>query len=555
MSEEREQEAAARSAADVAAMLIELGRAVKACHFYASDHPARKATLERSFRAFESTLARAGALELDVSAGALHVGGGDPIGRGSLDELVRALIERGVRCLRFEPGLEHDAFVQLVAVLTLDPDELGDAGGVKGALAAAGAGVRVNEPGTEEAAVADAVDAEVASASPVPAEPAADDDRDLPAPKVQTTDADPLTRLDGLLHEKATEVEDGTLAPQAAPEPGADLVACLRSLDECRDEARYAELLQRVAVSLDELEGPSAGDEPYRAILVLCSHAMEGSRSERQRLLAEEALFHVAAGPRLADLVLRACADGTAGSVRATQILLHLGAHAVPHLLDALLAADDPERRGRLNAVVIAMGEKTAPVLKEALDVNDPQRARLAARLAGELQNPELITYLRGILREAEAPDELQREVAKALARIGNAAATQVLIESLSHPSADVAAGVAHSMGGVANAKVVEGLVGALRRALRDDELELARESIRALGRVGRAEAVPTLAAILERRSWIGRKRLRELKLAAAAALGRLPGDEAHQILERCAQARGDAQVRRAAQTALASRP
>jgi HEAT repeat protein len=549
MSEEREQEVAARSAADVAAMLIELGRAVKACHFYASDHPARKATLERSFRAFESALARAGALELDVSAGALHVAGSDPIGRGSLDELVRALIERGVRRLRFEPGLEHDAFVQLVAVLTLDPDELVDAGGVQGALATAGAGVRVNEPGAEEAAVAD-----VAVPSPAPAELAAGDDADLPAPKVQTTDADPLTQLDGLLHDKTTEMEDGTLAPEVAPEPGADLVACLRSLDECRDETRYAELLQRVAASLDELRGASAGDEPYRAILVLSSHAMESSRSQRQRLLAEEALFHVAAGPRLADLVLRACAGSTAGSVRATQILLHLGAHAVPHLLDALLAADDPERRGRLSAVVVAMGEKTAPVLKEAFDTSDPQRARLAARLAGELQNPELITYLRGILREAEAPDELHREAAKALARIGNAAATQVLIESLAHPSTDVATCVAHSMGSVANPKVVEGLVAALRRALRDDELELARESIRALGRVGRAEAVPTLSAILERRSWIGRKRLRELKLAAAAALGRLPGDEARQILERCAKARGDAQIRRAAQTALSSR-
>jgi len=262
MSEEREQEVAARSAADVAAMLIELGRAVKACHFYASDHPARKATLERSFRAFESALARAGALELDVSAGALHVAGSDPIGRGSLDELVRALIERGVRRLRFEPGLEHDAFVQLVAVLTLDPDELVDAGGVQGALATAGAGVRVNEPSAEEAAVAD-----VAVPSPAPAELAAGDDADLPAPKVQTTDADPLTQLDGLLHDKTTEMEDGTLAPEVAPEPGADLVACLRSLDECRDEPRYAELLQRVAAALDELRGASAGDEPYRAIL------------------------------------------------------------------------------------------------------------------------------------------------------------------------------------------------------------------------------------------------------------------------------------------------
>jgi HEAT repeat protein len=79
---------------------------------------------------------------------------------------------------------------------------------------------------------------------------------------------------------------------------------------------------------------------------------------------------------------------------------------------------------------------------------------------------------------------------------------------------------------------------------------EVRREAIRSLGRIGRREATPTLARVLERASFFGRKRSRALRVAAAHALGRIGGGEAQMLLARHAR-RGDRLVRQACSEAL----
>jgi HEAT repeat protein len=307
-------------------------------------------------------------------------------------------------------------------------------------------------------------------------------------------------------------------------------------------------------VSAETAGLPAPSDDGYRVILVLAAHSTDATRSERQRALAEESLFLLSTGERLDDIVRRACAAPPEASVRATQILLQLGAHAVPHLLDALLSADDPERRGRINAILIAMGDKTVPEVRASLEKAEPERARVAARLAGETQNPALVPHLRNLLREPGTSLELLKESARALVRIGSRSAEQALLEALASPRIELAAVAASCAGTSGSTRAFDALVGALRRALRDDQLELAREAIRGLGRLGRAEAVPILQEILDRRSWLGRRKLRELQLAAAGAVGLIPGPAARTCLERAAS-RGDAQVRRAARAALTRAP
>jgi len=551
-----------RSAADVVTLLIELGRALKARRFYPGDHPARKATLERSFRAWRTDLDRSGPLELEVRQGAFRiVGGSEALGRGTLDELARELVHHAVRRLRFEPDLDAAAFEALVDVLSLDPEEVQEAGGVERALyERAPAGITLNAVDyaallqrESEARAQGAPEAEAADAGQAePPEPAAGDSQPEAG---QTTGLDPLAQLGGLLREEGDEARDGTLQPEAEPDRGIELVARLRLLDECREDEEYARTLQAVMAEISRLPPDAdAADDAYRAVLVLSAHASDGPRSERQRTLAEEALFHLATGARLDDVVRRACDKGPQASVRATQILLQLGAHAVPPLFDAMLEESDPERRGQLGALLIAMGDKATPEVKRSLEEGEPARARLAARLAGELQNPGLAPYLRGVLRSEEAALDLQKDAAKALQRIGSAAAARILAEAVSGAPAEVAAVAAHALAATRSPRGLEVLVTTLRRSLREDDQLLAREVIRALGRLGREEAAPALAEILGRRSLLGRKKLRELKLAAAAALGRLPGDEARELLERVARGRGDAQVRRAARTALSRR-
>lgn len=537
-----------RSSADVATLLIELGRAVKACRFFAPERPERKAALERSFRVWKSDLERRGALDLALEGGGFRsAGAGEPAGIGPLAELARALSERGAVRLRVGPALDLEAFVALAGALAQDPDELAEAGGLAQVAAQRAPGVLAFDGDVPQAAATQAAPEPIAA----PPRAAAADDDDLPAPKRQTTAVDPLAALGELLSAAESEQHDGVLRPEPALDAGAELVGRLRSLDECRKDPRYTELLQGIVADAAAFADGKPCDDAYRVILVLSAHAMDSLRSERQRTLAEDALFQLAAGARLDDIVQRACAAGPMPSVRATQILLQLGAHAVPRLLDALLTTGDPERRGRINALLIAMGDKAAPEVRASLERLEPERARLAARVAGDMQNPALVPYLRNALKDATAPLELAREIARALSRIGGRSAEQALAEALASPRAELAALAASCFTAGGSPRVFDALAAALSRALRDDLPELAREVIRALGRVGRPEAVPMLEDVLGRRALLGRRRLRELKLAAATALARIPGEAARACLERTA-ARGDAQVRRAAHAALA---
>jgi HEAT repeat protein len=147
----------------------------------------------------------------------------------------------------------------------------------------------------------------------------------------------------------------------------------------------------------------------------------------------------------------------------------------------------------------------------------------------------------------------LRQEAAKALARIGDVAAIDALIAALGSTLPDVPNLAVFSLGATGNPRAVPALLHALRESISAGNIDFAREAIRALGRLGRAEATRDLADLLLRRSLLSRRRFRELKLAAASALGQIPGDEAVGALAQAAQSR-DPQLRRAAQTALERR-
>jgi HEAT repeat protein len=549
---------------DAASLLIELGRAVKACRFYDSGHPTGKAALDRSFHAFRAGLERVGSIAFQIEGASFCVAGHPALrGHTLLEEFALELTHRGVQKLAIGSDLTREAFDALVGALALDGDELVDAGGLEHVLASLSTeGVRVNE--APEAAMAEVSPPPPApmAAAQTPAEavppptvrfdPA--EDPDLPMPKVQTTGIDPLNKLRGLLEEPADEGVDGALRPEPEGDAGAELMAQLRTLDECRDDVRYAELLREVSVHAERLDPNASGEEGYRAIMVLANHAVESQRGERQRALAEEALFQIARGDRLQEVMTRACETPPNTSVRATQILLQLGAHCMPALLDSLLEEADPERRGQLNAVLIAMGEKALPEVKESLRHDDVRRVRLATRLAGEMQNPACVPYLAELLHDLSTPLDLVREAAKALVRIGCPSAVTPLADAVRGTRAELASAVAFCLGATGSPRALEVLTEALRRALGQGDDALARECVRALGKLGHPDAVPVLDELISKRSFLGRRRLRELQLAAVAALGRVPGSQAAEALERLASGRGDAQLKRAAAGALSRR-
>jgi HEAT repeat protein len=320
-------------------------------------------------------------------------------------------------------------------------------------------------------------------------------------------------------------------------------------MDDCEDCAKYAEIVGRVVVIAEQLSEEGRLEDSYRVILELARHAGDDTkRPADQAALATEYLSNLTTGTRLEDLIDRACAPGSLASARAAQVLLELGEEVVPALLEAAEREPDSRRRGQLRGILIAMGEKTLPMLLEAMEGCEPGRARSAIRIAGESQIPGAVSRLAEILVGEDAV--LREEAGRALVRIGDPNALEVLVSVLNSDIDGLSALAAYCLAASASPRAVDPLLHAMHQAIRSREIEWAHEAIRALGRLARPEATGALAELLLRKGILRRRRLRELKVAAASALGRIPGDEAVGALAQAAQSR-DSQLRRAAQTAL----
>jgi HEAT repeat protein len=527
-----------RTPSDVATLLVELGRVVKARQFYAEGDPALAEFVDRGFRSFRAEIERHGRLELEIGpAGVRMAQGSDPAFRGRLDDLARELSRGDVRALRLDSDLDLRAFRALVDALaggTL-PRPRGPAEQPRETPVGPG-------PAREVEARTEPKGKDVAALPSAPSSPTVAESAVEEAPP-------PVA----LAEKSVPTIDRAPLEAPPADERGARLVALLRELDGCSDHARYPELAAKVAAEGAALFEAGLPDEAYRTMRVLGMHASDLSRrSAPQREVAGQQLAELATGARLEALIARACARGAEASIRASQLLLQLGARVVPILLQRIEVEKDADRRGQLAGILIAIGEKATPELVRSMEGADLRRARTAARFAGEIQNPAAVATLRRLLQRPDS--ELRREAAKALVRIGHASAIDALVEALERRDDGVASLAAYCLGATASPRAFDALREALPRALFRGDFELARELVRAFARFGRSEAAPDLAAVLARKSLLKRRPLRELKLTAIDTLAKLPGSAALQVLAVAGESR-EPQVRDAARRALARRP
>jgi len=395
-----------------------------------------------------------------------------------------------------------------------------------------------------------------------PAEPGDDETEDLiatpdteivPAASASETSA-PETRREDTDTDVLREIpaEDTDAIPALDPDGAGrwdQLCGILGDLERCTEDFRYNDLARRAAQLAGSLSDEGRSEAGIRAIRLFVQHAGDAAkRTPRQREVASEQLERLATGSRLDDLIELSSGEDAAGSLDAAQLLLAAGKPVVAPLLRMALRERNPERRGHLQGILIALGDLLAPELSRALDAEDLGELRAAARLAGECQHPATVDRLEELLMHPDAP--LRQEVAKALGRIGDARSTEALARALTCPLEGVPTSAAYCLGSSGSGRAVEALLTALLASLESGEFGFSGEIIRSLGRLGRPEATPDLAAVLLHRGMRKRRQYRELKLAAASALGRIPGDAAAGALAQAAQAR-DTQIRRAAQTAL----
>jgi len=221
----------------------------------------------------------------------------------------------------------------------------------------------------------------------------------------------------------------------------------------------------------------------------------------------------------------------------AAAALGEIGAPAVPGLLAALRDAEEDVRR-EAAWVLGKIGDAAAvPGLLAALHDADVDVRVAAAAALGQIGDATAVPGLLAALHDADV--DVRWTAARALERIGDAAAVPGRLAALGDADADVRWAAAVALGQIGDNAAVPGLLAALG----DADADVREAAAAALGEIGDAAAVPGLLAALRDADW-------RVRRAAARAL-RWIGDAA--AVPGLLAALGDAyaDVREAAAAAL----
>ncbi|MGI9430632.1 MAG: HEAT repeat domain-containing protein, partial [Myxococcota bacterium] len=326
---------------------------------------------------------------------------------------------------------------------------------------------------------------------------------------------------------------------------GDDLTGLIRELGLCDSPSRYTDIARRV-VTLAERAFEADDTGSFDRVVHAVGRHIDSKHESGISPVALKFLDVLVSGRRL-DYITKQATEGSEDGVLALQTLLHLGDDVVAHVVTAAATGGEREERDRLIGVILALGDRALPTVFELMGNPDAEVVRTAVRIAGDTQHPAAVPRLSEGLHHESAG--VREDTGRALVRIGSDEAIAALARAARGSDRKVAALGIQCLAATANARALPPLEGALGRAVADKDADSAKEIVRALGRMGIAEAAGPLVALLDRNARMQRW-LRDLKVAAISALGSLPGDQAVGALAQAAQSR-DAPLRRAAETAL----
>lgn len=527
---------AARSAPELAVLLLELASIVKARAFFAPGDAKLAHAFERCLRTWRSDLARHGQLELAVSAGGFReIGGGGVLQHARLADLLDELRSRGVKALCFEREMDGDALAGFVNLLA-DASTRGSSGEAFAARLRLHVPVGISLEAEAIAPEAHAVRAPAATplATPHKAAEATAPTASEPELPVMQIAAQPLANA---------EADSDTL-PLDAPVGASSLDALLDELGDCQSAASYLDLTRR---AITEAERARDAEVLFRVIDLLAEHV----EAKEQRLgeIARSFLTTLCQGAAMSDLLERAARGESTEQIRAAQILALVGEAAAVAVLDRMSAYPEPVQRERLVPLLLALGDRAVPELMERLERVEREHARTAVHVLGMMQHPGAVARLSDLALGSDP--QLREEAARALVRIGSEDAIGGLARALRGDRArEVVISSIQHLGGTASAHAVAPLGHALERALEAKDVELSKEILRALGRVGRPEANLIFGSLMRRKAGLTGRWLKDVKVAAASALATVPGDQAVALLAEALESREEP-LRKAAQRAL----
>jgi len=357
---------------------------------------------------------------------------------------------------------------------------------------------------------------------------------------------------------RVTEAEDASPITPSPPEaplsrsdlmpPGPEAPAELRTVEEAiaaleRDPRtpRVGDLLALLGRHLDDAMRARRAEQALRIVATVarCEELASEGSVRRQYAIALKRMFTKPVLEALAQLVtVPTCQQD------ALAVLRRAGSGGVEVLLDLLVAAPTIPERQAIFAALREMKEGTDQLVHM---LAHPQWfvVRNVAELVGELGLEDTVPTL---AKQLDHEDErVRKAVALALAKIGSRAVAEPLRRALRDKSPGVRIQAALGVGGRKSSALAMPLVVAME-AEEDEEVE--RELLLALGRIGSADAVQALIKTAQPAGRLFGRKPAALRIAAVEALRIAATPAAIGTLQGLADD-GDKEVRLAAQDAL----
>ncbi|MBI2972262.1 MAG: HEAT repeat domain-containing protein [Armatimonadetes bacterium] len=280
------------------------------------------------------------------------------------------------------------------------------------------------------------------------------------------------------------------------------------------DDRKFEACLHAVEREFAEME--QVDDQvSMLADLAALSRRMEGARAE----LARSALHRI-----------------LTTQVR-DRLALALGRAVEPHHPLATLIREAPDEAALLLLEFVAE-ESRLSVRREIVDqlqalargriqllaahLVDPRWyiARNVVTVLGATGQPEAAPYLRAALSHADV--HVRKEALHALAQIRTTEAVGLMAQALAHSDPQTQQAAAHWLGMTGSPDAADALIALVQSTPLHEAVEVKREAIRSLGRLGTPEAEAALQRILSARGVFNRRQLDDLRAEARKALAAL---------------------------------
>jgi len=540
---------------ELAESLAGIKKAAKDMLFYPSHHPARGQALERTHGQLLELLHRHHPLTLNISREGFSLAK-TPIGRDQplLKAFASDLFLRKIQTLRLLPGLRLEDLQRLTELLNMDPSDLGTHGGGKAFL-------RGREVSTVEVE-----ELELKFSERMPSLPsAAPDQGGSPGEEggllgsaqgepeqVSTLDqgggpwgveAGPPVSAPGERGQAARDMRrplkavtggvtegGGVALPFLKEEAPADLETLLDELQRTNRAARYEYLVgelserARTAVAQRDLG-------PYLRILTTFTLELHPMNSKGEALVSHvrAALTTFVEGAGLELLIEAFCRGGEVREDDLVHLLLSMKEKVAGRLVEQLLLEEETAARRKLTELLVLMGGATLPTIRVALEEASWETARRLLPLLHRLTGPEVGEIWRGLLQHPDP--RVRRETIRMVGQVNPEMAEGLILKALEDDQTSVRQAAIAQLGGLKVKKAVPRLQRIAEERPGSRDLEEQKAAIAALGVIGAPEAVPTLIALLHRKSWFYRKVTDELRIAAAYALGSIGVPEAVEAL------------------------